>query len=53
MVMLEWLSTISAPKFLVAPQLPEVPPLDLKYPILMGSEPPSQEITTSLYPHQF
>lgn len=52
MVLLEWLSPLFAPQFVVSPQLLEVPPLELKAPLLLGSKSPSQESITSLSSHQ-
>jgi len=47
MVLLEWLSPLSAPQFAVAPKLLVVPPWELKAHLLVGFEAPSQESTTS------
>lgn len=52
MVLLECLSPLSATQFMVAPQLPEVPHLELKYLVLVEFEAPSQESTAPLYLHQ-
>jgi len=52
MVLLEWMSPLSALQFVAAPQLLEVPPLELKATLLVGSEAPSQESTSLLSPHQ-
>jgi len=52
MVLLKWLSPISAPQFMDALQLLDVPPLELKSPLLVGLEAPSQDSIVSLSPHK-